>query len=172
LDELDGVRDSKVLSASQRLELLPRIQDVAVAIGVGAASCREVDRLNVRVASVLAMQRALQKIRAWDHALCDGPLGKELDTIHHSGVIDGDASCLSIACASIIAKITRDALMVRLARRHPAFGWERNMGYGTAEHLVALRAQGPTAHHRRTFRPVRECLDIPNEPALLAAAAE
>jgi ribonuclease HII len=160
LDALPGVRDSKQLTSGQRQELLPVIFETALSIGVGAASRAEIDRLNVRRASVLAMQRALTRLGDWHHALLDGPLGSEFEPERHTGVIDGDATCLSIACASIVAKVTRDRLMVRLARRHPEFGWERNAGYGTAEHLAALRALGPTPHHRRTFRPVQDVIDL------------
>ncbi len=158
LTEIPAVRDSKLLSPTQRRDLYPTIHDAAVAIGVGAASRREIDRCNIRVASVLAMQRALARVGIWDHALCDGPMPPELDPQRHSGIINGDAICLSIAAASIIAKVTRDALMARLAARYPEYGWEHNAGYGTAMHLQALHQHGPTRHHRRTFAPVREAL--------------
>lgn len=160
LTEIPGVRDSKLLSSRQRRALYLTIHDTAAAIGVGAASRREIDRYNIRVASVLAMQRALAHAGIWDHALCDGPMQPELDPRRHSGIVNGDATCLSIAAASIIAKVTRDALMVRLATRHPEYGWERNAGYGTAAHLNALQRFGPTAHHRRTFAPVRAVLQL------------
>lgn len=155
LIEIPGVRDSKLLSPTQRRLLYATIHNTAVAIGVGAASRREIDHYNIRVASVLAMQRALARAGIWDHALCDGPMPPELDPKRHSGIINGDATCLSIAAASIIAKVTRDALMARLAARHPEYGWERNAGYGTAAHLDALQRHGPTPHHRRSFAPVR-----------------
>lgn len=158
LTEIPGVRDSKLLSPAQRRNLYLTIHDTAVAIGVGAASRREIDRCNIRVASVLAMQRALAHAGIWDHALCDGPMPPELDPRRHSGIVNGDAICLSIAAASIIAKVTRDALMVRLSTRHPEYGWERNAGYGTAAHLDALKRHGLTPHHRRTFAPVRAVL--------------
>ncbi len=158
LTEIPGVRDSKLLSPAQRRDRYFTIHDTAVAIGVGAASRREIDRYNIRVASVLAMQRALARAGIWDHALCDGPMPPELDPRRHSGIVDGDAICLSIAAASIVAKVTRDALMARLAVRHPEFGWERNAGYGTTAHLDALQRFGPTPHHRRTFAPVRAVL--------------
>ncbi|CCF83809.1 ribonuclease HII [Nitrolancea hollandica] len=160
LTEIPGVRDSKLLTPAQRRELYLTIHETAIAIGVGAASRREIDRYNIRVASVLAMQRALARAGIWDHALCDGPMPPELDPRRHSGIVDGDAICLSIAAASIVAKVTRDALMARLAARHPEFGWERNAGYGTAAHLDALQRFGPTPHHRRTFAPVRAVLHL------------
>ncbi|MDI3339080.1 MAG: ribonuclease HII [Sphaerobacter sp.] len=158
LEDIPGVRDSKTLSGRQRERLAAEIRRVAIAVGIGAASHREVDRLNVRVASALAMQRALARLGAWDHVLYDGHPLPELDPERATAVVKGDATCLSIACASILAKVVRDHLMARLARRHPEYGWDRNAGYGTEEHLAALRRAGPTPHHRRTFAPVRELL--------------
>ena len=155
---LPGVRDSKLLTPLQRARLVSLIQQHAVAVAVAAASCREIDRLNIRGASVLAMQRALARLGTWDFALCDGPLPREFDPQGAIGIVDGDASCLSIACASIVAKEARDALMRRLASRHPEFGWEHNAGYGTAHHRAALERLGPTPHHRLTFQPVRAAL--------------
>jgi ribonuclease HII len=153
---LEGVRDSKLLRRERRESAFDLICEQAIAVGIGAASRREIDRLNVRVASVLAMQRALRRVGAWHHALIDGPQPPELDPERCTGIIDGDAYCLSIACASIIAKVVRDRLMTRLSRRHPEFGWDRNAGYGTAEHRDALYRLGPTPHHRRSFRPVSQ----------------
>ena len=157
--EIPGVRDSKQLSARQRAGLLQTIREHALAIGIGAASCREIERLNIRGASVLAMSRALARLGDWDFALCDGPTPPELDPERCQGVIRGDGSCLSIACASIVAKEARDGLMCRLGRRYPEFGWEQNAGYGTARHLEALLRLGPTPHHRVGFQPVRALLE-------------
>ena len=158
LTGLPDVRDSKLLTPGLRYDLYHTIRETAAAIGIGAASRREIDRCNIRIASVLAMQRALERAGIWDHALCDGPMPPELDPERHSGIVNGDVLCLSIAAASIIAKVTRDALMARLAGRHPEYGWERNAGYGTPAHLEALLRHGPTPHHRRTFAPVRAVL--------------
>lgn len=156
---IPGVRDSKLLTPKQRAGVLGDIQRQALAIGVGAASRREIDRLNIRRASVLAMRRALAHLGPWDYALCDGPQPPELDPACCRGVVKGDATSLSIACASIVAKEARDALMRLLAARHPDFGWEHNAGYGTAQHLDALARLGPTPHHRASFQPVRALLD-------------
>ena len=156
---LEGVRDSKMLTPDQRRGLVSLIQHQAVAVAVGAASRREIDHLNIRVASALAMQRALSRLERWDHALYDGSPAPGMDPATCTPVIDGDALCYSIACASVIAKVARDELLARLARRYPAYGWERNAGYGTREHLEALARLGPTAHHRRSFRPVRDAAD-------------
>ncbi len=153
------VRDSKQLSRAQRELLVRVILEHAVAVAVGAASHREVDRLNVRRATVLAMQRALRRLGDWDHALYDGLPMPELPPPRFTAVVNGDERCLSIACAAIVAKVTRDRLMARLTCRFPAYGWERNAGYGTPEHLAALEIHGLSPFHRRTFAPVRLCLD-------------
>jgi ribonuclease HII len=153
---LDLVRDSKLLSRERRDVAFELISEHALAIGIGAASRREIDRLNVRVASVLAMERALRRIGAWDHALIDGPQPPELDPALCTGIIDGDDLCLSIACASIVAKVTRDRLMTKLSQRHPEFRWDSNAGYGTPHHKAMLYRLGPTPHHRRSFRPVSQ----------------
>jgi ribonuclease HII len=90
-----------------------------------------------------------------DHLLVDGLPVRELGAERHTAVVDGDARVHAIACASIVAKVTRDRLMVRLAARYPRYAWERNKGYATPEHLAALSEAGPTPHHRRTFAPVQ-----------------
>lgn len=159
-DPPDGLRDSKTLSAKRRGELLPLIRAHALALGVGAASVREIDRLNIRVATALAMRRAvLRATRDPRLATCvlllDGLPMKELG-FRHEALVDGDAHCVTIAAAGIVAKETRDRLMRALARRHPAYGWGSNSGYGTAEHLAALRTAGPTRHHRTSFAPVSQ----------------
>ncbi|MBA2244276.1 MAG: ribonuclease HII [Gemmatimonadetes bacterium] len=152
---LDGVDDSKRLSAGRRQELSERILRAAVAVGAGAASCREIDRLNIRRATALAMGRAVARLRpAPQHLLVDGLPVPELGSGTHTAVVGGDGKVHAIACASIVAKVLRDRLMDRLARRYPAYGWERNKGYGTPEHLAALHRFGLTPHHRRSFQPV------------------
>ncbi len=153
---LDGVRDSKLTRRDERAELVEFIVRNSVAVGLGAASRREIDRMNIRAASVLAMRRALERLGRWEFALIDGPLPPEFSGQSAQGIIDGDACCPSIACASILAKTLRDDLMCRLARRHPEFGWDQNVGYGTPVHLQALSEHGPTPHHRYSFRPVSQ----------------
>ncbi|MBL0172916.1 MAG: ribonuclease HII [Gemmatimonadaceae bacterium] len=153
-----GVNDSKQLSAATRDALAVRIRERALIIALGAASVREVDRLNIYHATVLAMQRALLRVakrlgRPPDHVLVDGNPIRTLGHAH-TAVVKGDAKCYAIACASIVAKVTRDRLMHDLAVRYPGFAWERNAGYGTPQHLGALAVQGLTPHHRRSF-----CLD-------------
>lgn len=151
-----GLRDSKQMTARQRDRVAGVIRDTASAWAVGAASAREIDRLNILGATALAMRRALSLLsQAPDHVLVDGKPFPEL-RCEHEAIIKGDATCLSIAAASVLAKQARDRLMVLLASRFPAFGWEQNMGYGTAEHLAAIEANGLTPHHRRSFGPVSQ----------------
>jgi len=151
-----GLRDSKQMTAHQRDRVAAVIRDTAAAWAVGAASPREIDRLNILGATALAMRRALSLLsQAPDHVLVDGNPFPEL-RCEHEAIVKGDATCLSIAAASVLAKQARDRLMILLASRFPAFGWEQNMGYGTAEHLAAIEANGLTPHHRRSFGPVSQ----------------
>lgn len=161
-----GVDDSKKLTGSERERLAARILERALAVGIGAASVREIDRVNIYHAAVLAMRRALGRLRLTpDHVVVDGNPIRSLG-VEHTAVVGGDACCHSIACASIVAKVTRDRLMRALARRHPYYRWETNAGYGTAEHCAGLAAHGLTAHHRRSFSPVAQLrLAITIEPA-------
>jgi ribonuclease HII len=150
-----GVDDSKRLTPRERERLARIIRRRALAIALGAASAREVDRLNVYHATVLAMRRALRRLERRlgappDHVLVDGRPLRTLG-VEHTAVVKGDARCHAIACASVVAKVTRDRLMALLARRYPGYAWERNAGYGTPEHHAGLRALGPTPHHRRSF---------------------
>jgi ribonuclease HII len=151
-----GVDDSKTLRASERDKLAARIRERSLAISIGAASVREVDRYNIYHASVLAIRRAITRLSVTpDHVVIDGLMIRTLG-IEHTAVVGGDARCHSIACASIIAKVTRDRLMHALAVRHPHYHWETNVGYGTRDHHAGLDSHGLTAHHRRSFAPVRQ----------------
>ncbi len=159
-DRIPGVTDSKKLTAELREELVVEIRRRALCIGVGAASPREVDRLNILRATHLAMRRALAHLSiAPQHILVDGLPVPELGP-NHTAVVDGDAKSYTIASASVVAKTTRDRLMRRLAPRYPEYGWETNVGYGTPEHVGALGENGPTPHHRRSFVPVQLSLDL------------
>jgi ribonuclease HII len=150
---LEGVNDSKQLTRRRREQLAAAIVS-SLPYGVGGASVREVDRLNVRRAAALAMRRALARLSERpDLVVIDGPALPELG-LEHEGMVDGDARCYAVACASIIAKTVRDRVMRRLGERYPDFGWEHNAGYGTPDHRAALDRRGPTPHHRRTFTPV------------------
>ena len=151
-----GVDDSKKLDRAERERMATRIQERALAVGIGAASVREIDRINIYHAAVLAMRRALGRLRVTpDHVLVDGNPIRSLG-VEHTAVVGGDACCHSIACASIVAKVTRDRVMHSLARRYPHYRWETNVGYGTAEHHAGLASHGLTPHHRRTFSPVAQ----------------
>jgi ribonuclease HII len=171
-----GLRDSKILAASVRTRLAERVRRRVMAFGVGAASAHEIDRYNIRVASAIAMRRAISCLIRRS-TLARFPLGQAargyLDTgqpyriiidglplpeigYAHEALIDGDARCQSISAAAILAKTIRDRLMHRLAARHPGYGWHTNVGYGTEEHQVGLQALGPTKHHRLTFAPLAQ----------------
>src|SRR2546423_9872106 len=123
---MTGVNDSKQLTAKKREELAVRILANALAVGIGAASVREIDRINILQASILAMKRALRRLTvAPNHVVVDGRAVRTLE-VTHTAVIHGDARCYSIACASIVAKVTRDRVMKALATRHPGYSWEQN----------------------------------------------
>ena len=149
-----GLRDSKLLTAAARERLAALVRVRALAVAVGAASVREIDRFNIRRAAVLAMRRALARLTVRpDVVLVDGLPCPELGCPHQA-IVDGDARCHSIAAASVIAKTVRDHLMALLGGRHPAYAWASNKGYGTPDHLAALATLGFTPHHRRSFSPV------------------
>ena len=166
-----GIRDSKALIASRRERLAALVRARAMAFGVGAASNREIDRLNIGRAGALAMRRALQRLfgaapvvppefgtlSAADacHIVIDGRPLPDL-AYPHVAIIDGDALCYSIAAASILAKTVRDRIMHRLAPRHPAYCWDSNVGYSTPEHLDGICRSGVTRHHRISFTPVAQ----------------
>ncbi len=146
-----GARDSKTLSRRYREELAAEILHRAAGVGLGAASVREIDRLNILVSTGLAMSRALDQLAPPpDHVVVDGLPVSGLGW-KHTAVVKGDHRIHSVACASILAKVVRDRLMTRLSRRYPGYGWETNMGYGTEEHRAALSRLGPTPHHRLSF---------------------
>ena len=148
-----GVNDSKQLRARERERLADLIRARALALAIGAASVREIDEFNIYTATVLAMRRALRRLPLRpDHLIVDGKPIRTLG-VPHTAVVGGDARCYSVACASIVAKVTRDRLMHALARRHPGYQWERNVGYGTPAHLEGLAAWGASVHHRRSFLP-------------------
>ena len=169
--ELDGLDDSKVLSAEARAHYLTVLRRVAV-IGIGAASVGEIDRINILQASMLAMARAVGRLaRQPDVALIDGNRAPKL-ACRAVTLVKGDAISLSIAAASVVAKETRDRAMVQLDARYPGYGWARNAGYPTAAHRAALGVIGLTRHHRRSFGPVRALLELPVEDIAALDAAE
>jgi ribonuclease HII len=152
-----GLNDSKALTARAREALCAAIRGAA-RVGVGQASVDEIDRLNILAASHLAMCRALAALGPVDLALVDGNLLPRDLPCAGRAIVGGDARVLSIAAASIVAKVTRDRIMVDLAQQFPGYGWERNMGYPTAAHRAALVRLGATPFHRRSFAPVHKSL--------------
>ncbi len=147
----DGIDDSKKLSPAKREKLFVRINAAALAVGIGSASVAEIDAINILQATFLAMRRAAEALSpAPAFAIIDG---RDVPPLPCPGeaIVKGDGKSLSIAAASIVAKVTRDRLMLKLARACPGYGWERNKGYGTKAHMDAIRRLGPTAHHRRAF---------------------
>ena len=153
-----GLADSKALTTAARSRLAAEIAAMAE-VGVGIATVPEIDALNILYASLLAMERAVAALpRPPDLALIDGnrlPAGLPCPA---RAIVRGDATVASIAAASIVAKVRRDAIMVALAQQFPGYGWERNMGYPAPAHRAALIRLGPTPHHRRSFAPVHKML--------------
>ena len=158
-----GLADSKTLTSARRDRLFAVIIERAE-VSVAHATVQEIDELNILRASHLAMQRAIAGLaRAPDHALpdhvlMDGNLIPKGLSLPATAIVKGDTKSLSIAAASIIAKVTRDRMMVDLAQQFPAYGWDQNAGYPTAAHLAALKTHGVTPHHRRSFKPVHNIL--------------
>lgn len=171
-----GIKDSKLLTALQRKRLAPMIEANALSWGVGIVSAQDIDRLNILKATLMAMAKACQALAsAPDHLLIDGnhtipaeffagAASPHVPPPRQSAVIRGDRICLSIAAASIIAKVARDQMMIELDARYPEYGFAGHKGYGSAAHLEALRRHGPSPVHRRSFAPVREVCAV-NDPA-------
>jgi ribonuclease HII len=153
---IKGVNDSKQLAAERRAELYPQIQARARAVGVGIASPGEIDELNIFWATMAASERALLALaQAPGHVLVDGRLIPELK-LPQTKIVGGDRKSFCIAAASIIAKVTRDRMMVEFDAQYPDYGFAQHKGYCTADHFAALERLGPTPIHRRSFAPVWE----------------
>ena len=154
----DGIDDSKRLTAARREALVVAIEATAI-VGIGQASVEEIATMNILQASFLAMRRAVAALaRRPALALVDGHMLPPGLGCPARAVVGGDGLALSIAAASIVAKVTRDRMMVALSQQFPGYGWETNMGYGTREHAEALGLLGVTPHHRRSFEPVHKIL--------------
>ncbi len=154
----EGLNDSKKLTAKARDRLFDEIMETAQ-VSVAHASVDEIDALNILYASHLAMKRAVDGLPHTPcHALIDGNMIPKALTCPATSLVKGDARSLSIAAASIVAKVVRDRIMVDLAQQHPGYGWEKNAGYPTKAHKVALENLGVTPHHRRSFKPVYQML--------------
>ena len=161
LDELHpikGLADSKQLTARRREALFDEIRAKALCCSVAEASVEEIDRLNILQATLLAMRRAVQGLRLKPAKVqVDGNRLPPLDVLAEA-IVGGDATVAAISAASILAKVTRDRQLIELHERHPEYGFDRHKGYGTAQHLAALRAHGPLPVHRRSFAPVAQAL--------------
>ncbi len=156
----DGIDDSKVLEAEVRRRLCREIMATA-RVGIGVADVDRIDADNILNASLWAMAVAVRDLHLQPKlVLVDGNKTPPDLQCECRAIVQGDAKCLSIAAASIVAKVTRDAMMVELARAYPAYGFERHKGYGTAEHHAAIERHGVTPHHRRSFRPVQFALGL------------
>lgn len=153
----DGLNDSKALSRKKREALEPLIFANAE-VSIAHATVEEIDEINILRASHLAMERAIAGLGRVDHALIDGNMIPRGLIIPATTIIKGDARSLSIAAASIVAKICRDRIMVELAQQYPGYGWDTNAGYGSKSHISALHRLGVTPHHRRSFKPVHNML--------------
>lgn len=154
--ELQGLNDSKQLTESKRERLFQEIKEQALGFAVGSAEPAEIDALNILQATKLAMKRAVENLRVRPHFLLIDALELSSIKIPQRGIIGGDALCASIAAASVLAKVSRDHWMKELHELYPEYGFDRNKGYGTKEHLDALRCFGPCPLHRRSFAPVRQ----------------
>lgn len=151
-----GLDDSKKMSETRRDKAFDAIMTSALAVGIGVASVEEIDRINILAATMLAMRRAVDRLSvAPVHALIDGNKVPALPC-PADAIVKGDSKVLSIAAASIIAKVTRDRFMSDLDAACPGYGWARNKGYGTADHMQALARLGPSVHHRTSFAPIAQ----------------
>ena len=160
LHPIKGLADSKQLGAARREALYDEIRAKALCCSVAQASVEEIDRLNILQATMLAMQRAVQGLRLKPtKVLVDGNRLPALDVLAEA-IVQGDAKVQAISAASILAKVTRDRLLVELHQRHPQYGFDRHKGYGTAQHLAALREHGALPVHRRSFAPVAQALEV------------
>ena len=158
--QVEGAGDSKKLSRTLREDLYTEILAKASSIGIGTGSVQEIDKHNILNATTLAMNRALTQLSEEPgHVVVDGLPVKKLEW-EHEAVVGGDGLVHSIGCASIVAKVTRDGLMTRLALRYPGYSWEKNAGYGTALHRAAIKELGLTPHHRITFGGLQYELDV------------
>jgi ribonuclease HII len=155
---IKGLADSKKLTALRREKLFDEIRAKALCCSVAQASVEEIDRLNILQATMLAMQRAVKGLRLKPaKVLVDGNRLPVLDVVAEA-IVSGDALVPSISAASILAKVTRDRMLEELHAQHPGYGFDRHKGYGTAQHLAALRELGPLPVHRRSFAPVAQLL--------------
>ena len=159
IKELKQVKDSKLLTAKKREELFDFIINNFTEVGIGVCDHEEIDRLNIFQATFFCMKKALGALKQKpDYILLDGRSPIPNLSIHQENIVHGDRLVFSIAAASIVAKVTHDRLIEQLAKDYPQYGFSSHKGYGTAEHLAALKKYGPTPFHRKSFGPVKEAL--------------
>ncbi|MCF6245970.1 MAG: ribonuclease HII [Desulfobacula sp.] len=157
---IDGIDDSKKLSEKKRALLFPLIKENAIAVGVGICSHKKIDQINILQASLLSMKRAVEALKQVpDYLLIDGKFTIATH-IDQSAIIKGDSKSISIAAASIIAKVTRDAIMKGLHTQYPAYNFARHKGYPTKAHKQAILTHGPCPVHRQSFKGVKEVLNV------------
>ena len=153
-----NIKDSKKISFKKRILLSKYIKKNSI-YGIGSASVKEISRINILNASLLSMQRALKKLKYKPAmAYIDGPYAPKNIKMKCKTFIKGDEKIICIAAASIVAKAARDLFMIKLAKKYPKYGWDRNFGYGTTDHLQGLKKYGVTAHHRKKFKPIHKIL--------------
>lgn len=152
------VRDSKLLTRAIRERLYNHIHEIAVAVGIGSASCEEIDEIGIAGATRQAMKLAIEQLSLSPETLLIDHISLPEVKLPQKGITNGDRLCFSIACASIVAKVTRDRLMVELDSVYPGYGLARHKGYGTREHIACLGKLGPSSIHRTSFRPVRDVI--------------
>jgi ribonuclease HII len=150
------VRDSKQLRPEEREYLFTLIKETAVSVGIGASSNEDIDAMGIAKATRLAMIAAITQLQPEPQYVLIDYFGLPETSLPNRGIADGDNLCFSIACASIVAKVTRDRMVVAMDEKYPGYGFATHKGYGTNEHLACLRHQGPCPLHRRSFRPVSE----------------
>ncbi len=153
------VRDSKQLTPKRRELLYDHIHNIAVAVGVGSVDCQVVDTLGIVRATEMAMEQAIDQLSPPAEILLIDFMSLPEVKLPQKGIVDGDSLCFSIACASIIAKVTRDRMMTEFDGVYPGYLLAQHKGYGTGEHLACLRRLGPSPIHRRTFQPVRDIIE-------------
>ncbi len=158
------LNDSKQLTEAQRYKLRPIIEEQAVAWAVGVVTAQEIDKINILNASILAMHRALDQLKTRpEHIIVDGNKFKPYGETPHHTVVKGDATYMSIAAASVLAKTYRDDYMIKIGEDYPAYNWKKNKGYPTPDHRAAIEANGSCEHHRKTFALLSRQLTIPFE---------
>jgi ribonuclease HII len=159
---IPGLNDSKKLSEAKRETLFHMIQSCAISIGIGVVTAAEIDEMNIYEATKKAMIKAVEQLSPKPDYLLIDAMTLPISTPQQS-IVKGDANSVSIAASSIIAKVTRDHFMKQLAKQYPQYGFEKNMGYGTAQHLEAIRVYGTIDEHRRSFSPIKEMIEMKKE---------